>query len=179
MTAPAAFEATYFTHRPIVTRQCVQLVFEVPAERLLSVLSMLQPAPGEQQVMVGIARLDPTRKEVVHPETGSQRAIPRSPDETSPQPEVRTAGGERTKREWADLPASQQAAIRCGEVDFWKFLHISRGECRNPADAADIVRIACGVKSRADLNTDQTACNRWLALDAEYQQATGRMADAR
>ena len=43
MNAPAAFQATYFTHRPIVTRNCVQLVFEVPSEQLLDVLRMLQP----------------------------------------------------------------------------------------------------------------------------------------
>lgn len=86
----------------------------------------------------------------------------------------------KDKRRFADLPASQQAAIRCGEQQFREFLHgaykqwfeqISVAQDITGEElAAELVRKICGVGSRAAINeTNQVALERWFDLERRYQ----------
>lgn len=83
----------------------------------------------------------------------------------------------KDKRRFADLPASQQAAIRCEDENFHRFLEHympdTWGYSTNPdpdSRAVDIVRHICGVKSRADINEkNPTALERFHTLEARYQ----------
>lgn len=71
----------------------------------------------------------------------------------------------KQRREWNELPPASQAALRCDDPVFRKFLE-SKGLTGDPAEQ---VRSICGVASRSQLSTDQEAMKKWLALDSEYQ----------
>lgn len=62
-----------------------------------------------------------------------------------------------------DRRRSQRAGILCGEVRFQKFMDEETAE-----GAAKAVRQTCGVKSRAEFDTDEKAGREWDRLVAEY-----------
>lgn len=79
----------------------------------------------------------------------------------------------KSKRQWHELPLPTQAAIRCGEPRFWRFLVEHRklsGPISTPVHAAAVVRFACGVKSRSELGSDKGAADTWRNLDAAYDR---------
>jgi 2-isopropylmalate synthase len=57
-----------------------------------------------------------------------------------------THGREKERRRFGELAPSTQAAMRCGEGRFWKFLGVESEKL-----SAEAVRAQCGVASRADL----------------------------
>ncbi len=73
----------------------------------------------------------------------------------------------KEKNPWAALVPATQAAIRCGEPAFRKFLDVETKE-----DAANVVRRRCQIESRAELNTDPESAKRWRLLDNEYAAAS-------
>lgn len=77
------------------------------------------------------------------------------------------AGDERKR--WKDLPRSQQAALRCQEPEFWRFLEFTAGTTVVGLEtAATEVRRLCGVQSRKDLDTDPAAGGAWLELENDF-----------
>lgn len=75
------------------------------------------------------------------------------------------------KRDWRDLPPSQQAGIRCEEAAFGVFLKDAKTDDFDEAaeDAAEAVRLICGVSSRSELNTNQKARVIWHQLNDQYE----------
>lgn len=71
----------------------------------------------------------------------------------------------KARKQWHELPPASQSAIRCGEKAFHQFLKVSTDE-----EAAEAVRVRCGVKSRSELSTDEKAKDRWDHLDRTYQE---------
>ena len=96
-------------------------------------------------------------------------------ERTSSEPIKITTMKERKR--FAELPASQQAAMLCSDARFQKFLELEHRNMfpdwfvvGNPADcAAHIVRKLCGVKSRADIPSNPAALERWQTLESRYQ----------
>jgi putative phage-type endonuclease len=78
---------------------------------------------------------------------------------------------EKERRRWDELPPSQQAAIRCGEPSFRKFLAEQTGAIAawTMADAAVVVRHRCDVSTRAMIKPGTEAAQRWHDLEKEYQ----------
>ncbi len=146
MNKPAAFRATYSDLKLIKTRQCVQIVFELPLVDFDMAYDVLGGMPNSaNERWFGIAAI--------------------SADSTSRQ-ESKPAG----KRDWRDLKPSQQAGIRCEEPVFKAFLD----ECHTLAEwngftSAEAVRTICGVKSRSELNTNHIARVIWHQLDEQFQ----------
>lgn len=141
---PLAIRAAYSDFKLIKTRQVVQLVFEVPLSEVNETLDVIggMPNPANER-WFGIAPLD---KAISQPET--------RPD----------------KKDWRDLPPAQQAGIRCAEPVFQAFLKEQHPEdWREAQDAADCVRIICGVSSRSELSTNHGARVIWHQLDTAYQ----------
>lgn len=67
-------------------------------------------------------------------------------------------------------PLARRAGILCNEGAFWKFLaekHDPDGVI-DSYEAADWVRQLCGVESRADLDHDPEAADKFRALDSAY-----------
>ena len=73
------------------------------------------------------------------------------------------------KAEWRDLTPTAQAAIRCGEPQFWQFLARHGRHPENKEECRLAVCDMCGIESRAELSTNQKARVIWHQLDSEYQ----------
>lgn len=150
--APVAVSGTFADLRSVKTRSIVQMIVEIPIERAAEVIAAFgYPQPGAE-IMVAVARL-----------------------RAAPQIEARPAG----KRSFADMLPAQQAGVLCNDARFRKFLHEERTNgwmlalSNHPDDpveaAATTVRAACGVRSRADLNTHPQAQIAWRDLHEAYR----------
>jgi len=147
MSKPAAIMASLVDVRNIAAHRCVRLEIHVPVEQASLVMAAFGWPTAADPVPVAIARL-------VEPEAASERAK-----------------AEKPRQKWESLPLSQQAAIRCGEESFWRFLaetH-SLSVIGTSDEAADYVRIACGVKSRAEIGKTEASAKAWRDLDGEFQ----------
>ena len=144
-----AFRATYSDWKLVKTRQVVQVVFEIPIEDADKAYEVLGGMPnfGTEQ-WFGIA--------AISAETAHSRR------ESTSKP----AG----KRDWRELQPQQQAGIRCGEPSFVAFLKECRADdWHESQDAAECVRLICGVNSRAMIGVNQKARVIWHQLDTQYQ----------
>lgn len=148
----AAFSADYVDLKFIKSRKVAQIVVEIAIEQSADFVAQFgtpNPACG---VPVALARL--------HPEKPASEA----PKLAEPMPKER--------RRFDTLPLPQQAAMRCNEPAFRRFLAEQNGitadEVMNSDMAASLVRIACGVETRADIRDEHPSGLRWRALEAEY-----------
>lgn len=154
----SAIAATFSDLKVVKSRSVGQLVLEVPIEKLDEALTILGgvPKPGNE-VWVGVARLAAT-------------------------PEPKAPKSEPTRQRFVDLPPSQQAALKCADADFQRFLADAYptawqdGRSAHPnagtgaeLTAAAVVRWKCGVGSRSALNMDKTAAAKWAALMTKYE----------
>lgn len=159
MTSPAAFRGTYSDWRLVKTRAVVQVIFEVPladADAAYEVLGGM-PVHGNER-WFGIAAIKSTAEE--------SAAKPRQ----STSPITPTDGAARGKMDWRDVQPAAQAGIRCSEPTFAAFLREQHEDDWHEApDAAECVRLICGVNSRADLGTNHKARVIWTQLDSQYQ----------
>jgi hypothetical protein len=76
----------------------------------------------------------------------------------------------KERKSWSDLPPAQQAAIRCGEPAFWRFLGTHADAPPAPlidsAEAADqTLKMLFDIKSKRDLNDVPSS---WQRFDAQY-----------
>lgn len=69
------------------------------------------------------------------------------------------------RRDWNELPPATQAALRCDDPVFRKFLEFKK----LTGEPAELVRNICGVASRSQISTDKEAMKKWLELDKDYQ----------
>lgn len=146
----AAFKATYADFKLVKTRRVVQVILEVPLEAADEALLALGGMPKpDTETWVGVARLD---AKPVREETTRMEPLPKA------------------KRRFHELPLSQQASMRCNEQAFQKFLseHYLT-PCENNADAASLVRKACGVQTRSDLLPGTPQGDKWRKLDDEFR----------
>lgn len=128
----------------------------------------------------------------IDPETGISKepspgadSPPRSPDAGQQRGEAGKPGAEidglnaagRRKLNWSQMPRAQRAGIRCGDVKFQ--LWLSAKFPKATGTPAEILRAACGVHSRADLNESPEAAERFDRLDTQFMQDTGQLAEVR
>lgn len=152
MRKPAAFRATFSDLKIIKTRQCVQLVFEMP----------LADFDAAYEVLGGLPNSAEERWFAVAPIKSAEEVIA--------QPRSRMGATAGAKRDWRDMLPQQQAGIRCDEPTFSAFLREKRNDdWQESEDAADCVRLICGVTSRSELETNQRARMIWKQLDDQYQ----------
>lgn len=140
---PAAIMASLVDVRNIAAHKCVRLEVHVPVEQAAAVMAAFGWPTMTEPVPVALARM----------EMGAE-AEPAKP--------------ERPRQKWESLPLSQQAAMRCGEVPFQRFLRERRAVSAEmpPAEA---VRLICGVTSRGDIGKTEHSGKAWRDLDGEYQ----------
>ncbi len=151
MSEAAAIKATWATYKPVPTRNCLQLVLEVPLEQQADVFKKLgYPVPGSE-TWVGVALLRSSTDKPAAPEKGSP---------------------EKGKRRFDDFPRSQQAALMCDRADFQKWLGAI-----SSISAAEVVREQCAVRSRAEF--DGSAAEDWDRLLAKFYSDSGQMAEVR
>lgn len=150
----SAFEATFSDIKIVKSRRIAQFIFELPLEAVDAALETLGGVPRpDKEAWVGIARLDLKKPVSEAPEADDVPV--------------------KERRSFYSLPLSQQAALRCNDADFWKFIgHVCDvGTFENissPEGAASFVRIHCNVESRADLGLN-SAGRRWMNLNDKYE----------
>ena len=134
----AAFKATYSDLRFIKSRKVAQIVLELPLEQADGFIQAFGAPNPASETWCAIARL----------------AI--AQDQSVPQKIHKT-------KSWDELRLSQQAAIRCSDETYRHWLCVDDEE-----SAKSQVRKACEVDSRAELDTDEAAANRWQAMEEEF-----------
>jgi hypothetical protein len=156
VSKPSAFRATFADLKVIKTRQCVQIILEVPTEQFDAAYEVLGglPNPAAER-WFAVAALAQDSK----PASERPQAV------VLDKPQL---GG---KRDWRDMPPSQQAALRCNNVMFTAFLKEERSDDWHEAgaDPAECVRIICNVASRSLLDTEHRARVVWKQLDDQFQ----------
>ena len=181
MTA-SVMQGSYANLVFIKTRKVVQMHVEFPLEYAEKLVSMFGAPNPESEIAVAVARLDIESKDstpdVNFSDAGSSKG--KTPDLDSGN--AGSSPAPAAKREWHDLPRAEQAGIRCGEGGFqdWMTEKYGVSAVLPPEDGTAIaVRSLCMVKSRSRLDINEEAGKRWDALDTEYLQAMGRMAEDR
>jgi len=150
MTADlAAFQGSYSDLRFVKTRSVAAITIEIPIEQASAFVAAFgAPTPGAE-IPVAIARIDPTK-------LASE----------APKP----SGEAKERRRFHDLPLSQQAAMRCNEPAFWKFLSERYGYApADEPDAAAAVRELCAVQTRADIREGRPSGDLWRQTESEFQ----------
>lgn len=154
MTA-AAIKATWSSYKHLPTRNCLQLVLEVPLEQQADVFEKLgYPVPGTEK-WVGVALLNISATD-------------------KPGQSKEAAPAERPRRRFDELPRSQQAALMCNRPDFQTWAGMASTD-----SAAQFVRDRCRVDSRAKLDTDAAAAQRWDTTLLAFQTDMNLMAEIR
>lgn len=160
MSQPAVFRATVQSYRSAASRGMFQIVLEVPEEQTPEVTTI---APRGS--WVAVAALSP---EGAAPATsGQEREVSAPPAPLKPS----------DKPGWSKLPLSQQAAIRCGDPVFRKWLEekICHRKVNTHDESAAVVRHYCGIESRADLDVYPVPAVKWQDLENRY--SAWRIAD--
>ncbi len=153
MSDKYAVLATYVDFKTVKTRNCVQLIFEVPFEG--------DAADKALVALGGVPRpSDP-------PWCGIVRVNVKPP----PEPSVALLDGGKLlpSRKWETLAPAQQAGIRCAEKMFQTYLGSEEMKILPHESTADFVRRYCGVESRADIRPGSKAEQRWNLLESAYQ----------
>jgi len=86
------------------------------------------------------------------------------------------------RQRFDDMAPAQQAGILCNDPRFQKFAAQQAGypgRSFNTSAAAHFLRMECGVNSRRDLNSDQSAKTRFQILRTEFDAWTGKIATPR
>jgi len=142
----AAFSGDYCDLKFVKTRKVAQITIEIPIEQAAAFVASFGAPDPAQGVPVALARLN----------------APASQEQTEPPVKDRKA--------WADLPCSQQAAIRCGEGAFQKFMsEYNVGQVFDAETCAQAVRNVTGCNSRSELNEYGPKQDIWREIEAEYQ----------
>ncbi len=151
--------ASFADFKLVKTRQMAQFVFELPLEKADAALAALGGVPQpDKEVWVGIAPIT---------EEAAQRAATPAPEDitiTWPASRWPPTDKPKERQRWDTLPPTQQAGIRCNDVEFQAWLSAS-----NADEAALSVRNRCGVKSRTELATDNVAAALWRQMDIDFQ----------
>ena len=142
MSSATAFSGSYCDMRFVKSRKVAQIVVEIPIEQAAAFVAAFGAPDPAKECPVALARL------VAEPKQ------------------------EAPKRKFGDLPASQQAAMRCNEIGFQRFIAERKGDksglTLGPLPATDYVRAYCKVNSRAELDKSETASGFWKELDDAY-----------
>ena len=162
MTKPAAFRATYSDLKLIKTRQCVQIVFELPLADFDAAYNVLGGMPNPaNETWFGIAPLKPGKEAM--PDISPERVTDARLEPNNPPA--------RAKLDWRDVQPAAQAGIRCAEPNFRAFLREVKGYDLVVTEqaAAVVIREICEVNSRTEFGTDHRKRVLWHQLDTEYQ----------
>lgn len=163
MTESSSVYGSFVDVKIVRTRSVVQLVIEVPIERADYTLRELGgiPQPGTERP-VAVAPLDPN----VARGTTRDQAHGATSGVSPPVPDDPPAPGATHRKPWQELSCAQQAGIRCHDKRFWRQIAV-----RDADEAAEWIRRACEVKSRAELDGNDNANIKWRMIDAAFQAA--------
>lgn len=141
MSATGNFEAKLHAFRR--TQEGVVVSYVVHPN---DVSAALATAPLGTRYMIGFAQIGDDGKPIEQPKPAAKPVA------------------SKDRQRFDSLPLSQQAALRCNDMEFRKWLGVA-----TEIDAARKVRVRCQVQSRAAFDSDPDAIRQWNALDADFQ----------
>ena len=148
MSDPLAIAGDFADLKTVKSRATIQVIIEFPIEQGERIVRMFGFPQPSNPAKLALARLAETPQIEGHAQPANGNG----------------------KRSWRDLTGPVQAGIRCAEPAFWTFLREAGGSNVNDEDgAANYVRLACGVHSRAEIATKKGAAVLWHDLDTRYQ----------
>ena len=159
-----AIRAQYSDFKLIKTRSVLQIVMELPIERAEAALALLGiPQPGTQ-TWCAIARLNDSaaapRDDIGFERTDASQDSGVSPDAGS------GAAGRPALTPGEKLV--QMAGILCEDIRFQEWLRAMDADA-----AAALVRIHCGITSRRELATNETAAQKFRELVGRFEDDMG------
>jgi hypothetical protein len=152
-----AFRATYSDWKLIKTRGVVQVVMEIPVGESDAAYEVLggMPVHGKER-WFGIAAINLSQ---------AKEDAPAKPGQNAPKPDRVKQG----KRDWRDMPYSQQAAIRVGEATFAAYLREEHpNDWHETHDADACLKLMCGIESKRELATSGKPATLWFQIDSAY-----------
>lgn len=153
-----AFKATYSDWKLIKTRGVVQVVMEVP----------LSEADAAYQILGGMPDFSHERWFGVAPlkNPPAEKESSKAPAEPQPATDKPPAAA---KRDWRDVPVSQQAGIHLNDPMFTAFLKEEYAdEWHETGDADSCLKFICGVERKRDIAGMQPARVIWHQLDKQF-----------
>jgi hypothetical protein len=148
MSARAAIKGTFSDFKLLRTRSVCQLIIEIPIEEADAALKALGGLPrSDSERWCAVALLDM-----------------RTPDDQGASRDP----VQKHHRAFCDLPMPQQAGIRSEDLDFQIFISKTPAG-RESENAADAIRIFCGVGSRSEILPGTKAGERWIELLRSYE----------
>lgn len=158
MTDAAVIQGTFSDLRTVKTRNCIQMIIEVPIEQGAQIVSAFGFPQPQDAVWVAVARLDPEKA----------KASPAAP--------------EKPRVPFHDRPLSVQAALTCRNPKFWEFTKNKHGWIsKNEDEAAGFVKTQCRISSRSDLDNTayEWARQHWRDINAQFEKWAGYVAEER
>jgi hypothetical protein len=150
----AGFAATFSDFKLIRGRKVAQIVLEVPVEQADAAVEALGGLPRpDTERWVAVARLVPGTEKPV----GGQ------------EPSLATTLAGKQRKPFDSLPYAQQAALKCSDEGFQRFLVEMHESEPGEAGAADTVRAYCGVASRSEIKHGTPAAGCWRDLLGRYR----------
>jgi hypothetical protein len=144
----AAIAGTYSNFRIVRSRKICVVEIELPIEQAQALITALGLPNPANETWVAVARLQA---------------------QTPAKQETPPAASVELPRPFPSLPYSQQAALRCQDLNFREFLRSEWETVKDEEDAADVVRRICGVTSRKDIKPGTKAEKLWLRLNTHYE----------
>ena len=185
MNKPAVMEGCYVDLKFLPGLKTARVFVDIPIEYSNLFLKMFDAPDRANPVRVALARLEPAEHL-----SGVSRPTTPGPDNASPSVTAPSAESQRqeTRRNFRDLPRSQQAALKCQDTEFQNWLQygyedrlckkwfdtkagqiIDEGGTPTGAVVTDLVlKDVLGIDSKKQLDTSPVLGAAWDKLLASY-----------
>lgn len=166
MSDLAVIRATFCDWRTVKGRKQLQIILEVPLEQQQDVLTRLGAPDPSNPKWVAVALLDLS---------------------SPPKAEANAAKSQQGKDRYRKMPewerASTRAVLLCKDEAFqrWALNSDLKGVTAETREylTSGWVKDTLGIKSRKDIASEVRAYGAFIALETEFRQATGQMAEVR
>jgi hypothetical protein len=149
VNAPAAISGSLVAMRNVGTHKSVALTIHVPEELGEQIVAAFGWPTSASPVPVAVARLNVHEKVDARPADVHEKV-------------------DKPPRRFSELPPSQQAALKCQEPAFQRFVSELTGQPPNESYTTPAMRRLLNVNSRSVLDTDPAATERWLTLLRQF-----------
>lgn len=166
----SAVLGTFSEVRFVKTRSVIQIIVEVPIENADEAMKALGgfPQPASER-WVGVA-LAPHDREKIEPDATPAGGVVPVKSGVTGRRDDQLPTPKKDRKPFASLPFSQQAAIRCTDKQFQKFL-LERGYAFEESEsaAAVYIRAICGVGSRRDIIDGELSGGWWKRVEQSFK----------
>lgn len=135
---------------------------------------LLKAAPGQRMGVALVPITDEQNQErAALPKSKACNPDPEAASPAAGHPEGAAPVPPKVKRKWEDMAIVTRAAMMCEDTRAWPILRaITQWKVEDAEDAANAMRIYCGVDRRRDIDENPSARKRFEGIETEYLRAT-------